>query len=264
MPPTLNDLEALARRAGDILSAGYGQRHQIDHKGVIDLVTEVDRRSEAYLLGEIRRRFPGHTVVAEESGRLPGAEGHRWHVDPLDGTVNYAHGVPIFCVSLAYEEDGRVRLGVVYDPMRNECFAAEEGRGASLNGQPLQVATVHDLNQCLMATGFSYDIRTMAEDNNLGHHNRFSLRTQGVRRLGSAALDLCYVAAGRLNGYWELVVCSWDIAAGMLIAREAGALVTDVHGGPLDLRSTRLSLLAANPLLHARMSEVLWGEERPG
>jgi myo-inositol-1(or 4)-monophosphatase len=257
MQPTLNDLETLARVAGGILYAGYGQRHQVDHKGVIDLVTEVDRRSEAYLLGEIRSRFPGHAIVSEESGSLAGADGQRWHVDPLDGTINYAHGVPVFSVSLAYEENGEVRLGVVYDPMRDECFAAEKGRGAHLNGQPLQAASVEDLNQCLMATGFSYGIRTAA-DNNLGHYNRFALRTQGVRRLGSAALDMCYVAAGRFDGYWELVVSSWDVAAGILIAREAGARVTDVRGGAPDL-SARLSVLAANPVLHARMLEVLWG-----
>ncbi len=255
MKPTLNDLETLARLAGRILREGYGRRHQIDYKGVIDLVTEVDRQSEALLLSEIRHRFPGHRVVAEESGGLDGADGDLWFVDPLDGTVNYAHGVPIFTVSIAYAHQGKVRLGVVYDPMRDECFAAERGRGAWLNGEPIRVSPTDDLNRSLLVTGFPYDIRTNPQ-NNLDLFATFALRTHGVRRLGSAALDLCYVAAGRFDGYWEIRLNPWDVAAGGLIAEEAGAKVTNL-GGEADYLSPPQSILAANPIIHAQILNVI-------
>ncbi len=255
MRPQLSDLETLARQAGDILRAGFGQRHQIDHKGVIDVVTEVDRRSEAFILGEIRRLFPDHRVLAEESGELAGKDGQIWYVDPLDGTVNYSHGLPIFSVSLAYAEAGETRLGVVYDPMRDECFSAERGQGARLNGQPLQVSSLSDLDHCLLITGFPYDIRTNP-DNNLDNYTRFAVRAQAVRRLGSAALDLCYVAAGRFDGYWELRLEAWDLAAGALIAQEAGAVVTTLHGSP-EILTPPHSLLVANPHIHARMLDIL-------
>ncbi len=255
MKPKLSDLETLARQAGDILGAGYGQCIQIDHKGIIDLVTDVDRRSEAFLLDAIRKRFPTHSVVAEESGVLKGEDSQVWYVDPLDGTVNYAHGVPIFAVSIAYTENGEIVLGAVYDPMRNEYFCAECGSGAWLNGNPLSVSDTADLNDSLLVTGFPYDIRINPE-NNLDHYANFALRSQGVRRLGSAALDLAYVAAGRFDGYWELSIQPWDIAAGILIVQEAGGTVTDVRGGPNHLSPTP-SVLAANPRIHSQMLEVL-------
>ncbi len=253
--PTLFDLEMLARQAGAILRTGYGRRHQVDHKGVIDLVTEVDHRSEAFLLDAIGRRFPKHRVLAEESGGLAGDDGALWFVDPLDGTVNYAHGVPIFSVSIAFAWRGEVVLGVVYDPMREECFAAERGGGAFLNGQPIHASPADDLDQSLLVTGFPYDIRTHPE-NNLDLFAAFALRTRGVRRLGSAALDLCYVAAGRFDGYWEIRLKPWDVAAGGLIAAEAGAKVTNLHGGA-DYLSPPQSILAANATLHAQMLAVI-------
>lgn len=255
MNPTLADLEALARGAGAILRAGYEQDHQVEFKGVIDLVTEVDHRSEAYLLAEIRRRFPGHAILAEESGGAPGAQADQWYVDPLDGTVNYAHGVPFFCVSIAYAHAGQVALAAVYDPLREELFTAARGEGAWLNGRRLRASTVSDLRQALLVTGFPYDTWTTAE-NNLENFARFSLLSQGVRRLGSAALDLCYVAAGRLDGYWELSLKPWDVAAGGLIASEAGAIVTNLRG-TADYLSPPQSILAASPGLHARMLELL-------
>jgi myo-inositol-1(or 4)-monophosphatase len=263
MPPTLKDIETLARQAGEILRAGYiprpgyELRHEINYKGVIDPVTETDHKSEAFLLGEIQRRFPEDRILAEESGDLAGTNHARWYVDPLDGTVNFAHGVPVFCVSLAYARDGQLQLGAVYDPMQDECFSAERGRGAWLNGSPIRVSAAVHLDQCLLATGFPYNIRTI-EDTNLENYARFSLRSQGVRRLGSAALDLCYVAAGRLDGYWELYLQPWDMAAGALIALEAGATVTTARGGP-DLMTPPYSALAANPVIHAQMLEVLRG-----
>jgi len=255
MKPTLSEVETLAREAGEILRLGYGNRHQVDHKGIIDLVTEVDNRSEGFLLGEILRRYPDHKVLAEESGASAGEDCCLWYVDPLDGTVNYAHGVPIFSVALAYQEGGEVLLGVVYDPLRDECFSAKKGIGAWLNGEEIRVSTVSDLDQSLLVTGFPYDVRTNP-DNNLEYFNRFALLTQGVRRLGSAALDLCYVAAGRFDGFWEIRLNPWDVAAGGLIAQEAGALVTDLRGGQ-DYLTQPLSILAANPFIHAAMLAIL-------
>lgn len=255
MQPSLADLESLARGAGDILRAGFGRRQAITYKGAIDLVTEYDHRSEAYLLGEIQSRFQNQRILTEESGALSGDSCCLWYVDPLDGTVNYAHGVPIFTVSIAYAEEGEVRLGVVYDPMQDECFCAERGKGATLNGQQIQVSDTPDLDHSLLVTGFSYDIRTNPH-NNLAEYGRFALRSQGVRRLGSAALDLCYVAAGRFDGYWELVIQSWDIAAGGLIAQEAGAQVSNVHG-EADYLKSPFSILAGNPKIYAQMLALL-------
>jgi myo-inositol-1(or 4)-monophosphatase len=255
MEPKLSDIESWARQAGQILRSGYGQSFQIDHKGVIDLVTEMDRRSEAFLLQAIRGRFPDHRVISEEAGELSGDSAHVWHVDPLDGTVNYAHGVPIFSVSIAFAKDGEVRLGVVYDPMQDECFTAERGSGAYLNGMRLHVSSAPDLANSLLVTGFPYDIWSNPE-NNLDHYANFSLRSQGVRRLGSAALDLGYVAAGRLDGFWEISIRSYDIAAGALLVEEAGGIVTDIRGGPDYLKSPQ-TIIAANPQVHPEMLALL-------
>lgn len=265
MTPTLSDIESLARRAGEILRAdfnprpGFGRQLHVDHKGEIDLVTDVDRRSEAFILEEIQRRFPSSRVLAEESGAQKGDECCIWYIDPLDGTVNYAHGVPIFSVSIAYQENGVLRLGAVYDPLRDELFSAEAGKGAALNGEPIRVAGETDLDQALLVTGFPYDVRENPE-NNLDNFTNFVLETQGVRRLGSAALDLCYVAAGRLDGFWEIRLNAWDVAAGGLIAREAGATVTNISGG-LDFISQPQSILAANPKLHPQMQAMLNGKK---
>ncbi len=255
MNPTLDFVERLARQAGDILRAGYGGELHVQHKGIIDLVTEMDRRSEEYLLGEIGRSFPHHRILAEETGGQPGEECCIWYVDPLDGTVNYAHGIPIFAVSIAYRQDGVLQLGVIYDPMRDECFAAERGRGAWLNGKAIRVAGENNLDQALLVTGFPYDIRTNPQ-NNLGYYASFALNSQGVRRLGSAALDLAYVASGRFDGFWEMSLNAWDLAAGALIAQEAGAVVTDT-AGTSNYLSPPHSILAANPALHPQMLQVL-------
>lgn len=246
--PTLTDLEQIALQAGQILSQGYETALEIRFKGEIDLVTEVDQRSEAAILAEIQRRFPGHQILAEESGAQAGSAEHLWVVDPLDGTVNYAHGVPVFSVSIAYAFQGQLRLGVVFDPLRGELFRAQAGRGAWLGSRPLRVSNAAELGRSLLVTGFPYDIRTTAH-NNLNTYARLALQSQGVRRLGSAALDLCYVAAGRFDGYWERSLRPWDLAAGGLIAREAGAIVTCLDGSP-DLLSEPLSVIAANPILY--------------
>jgi myo-inositol-1(or 4)-monophosphatase len=255
MQATLSDLESLARGAGDILRAGYGKSHQITHKGQVDLVTEIDKQSEDYLLGRIRVQFPGDTVLSEEIGHLEGRKEAMWFIDPLDGTTNYAHGLPLFAVSIGYAAAGQMLLGVVYDPIRDELFSAERGRGAWLNGERIQVSEVTELMQSLLVTGFPYDLLD-SERNNLDNFALFSHRTQAVRRLGSAALDCCYVAAGRFDGYWELKLRAWDIAAGGLIAAEAGAVVTDAHGAP-DYLKPPYDILMANPAIHAQILGVL-------
>jgi len=259
MKPTIADLEEMARAAGELLRQGYGERHEVDRKGVIDLVTEVDRQSEQLLLEALGKRFPGHRVVAEETGGLPGADEKLWYIDPLDGTVNYAHNLPIFSVSIAYAEGGQTELGVVYDPMREEMFTAQRGEGAFLNRRRLRVSSTAELANSLLVTGFPYDIWNNP-DNNLDNFAHFAVRTQGVRRLGSAALDLAYVAAGRLDGFWEIRLSPWDVAAGALIVQEAGGLVTNIEGGE-DYLSAPQSILAANPRLHARILEELQAGE---
>jgi myo-inositol-1(or 4)-monophosphatase len=249
--PTLSELERLAREAGAILRAGYNKEHQVNYKGVIDLVTEVDHQSEAFLLGEIKSKFPDHHIVAEESGVTRGNDENGWLVDPLDGTVNYAHHIPIFTVSIAYAFQGRLRLGAVYDPMRDEMYTAERGQGAFLNGVPLHVSDVTELQKSLLVTGFPYDAWNTPQDN-FANFVHFAKRTQGVRRLGSAALDLCYVAAGRFDGFWEMSLKPWDVAAGGLICEEAGARVTNVNG-EMDYISPPQSVIAAAPGIHEQM-----------
>jgi myo-inositol-1(or 4)-monophosphatase len=259
MLPVITDLEQLARQAGDILRLGYEKDHQVEYKSAIDPVTEVDRQSETFLLAEIQHRFPGHQIVSEEVGLVPGSSSDQWYVDPLDGTVNYTHGIPIFSVSIAYSHNGMVVLGAVYDPMRDELFSAERGQGARMNGRPLHVSRVSDLEHSLLVTGFPYDIRTTAHDN-LDNYARFARLSQGVRRLGSAALDLCYVAAGRFQAYWELSIMPWDVAAGALIAAEAGARVTSATG-EADFITPPASLLAASPDLYPKMKSILENRE---
>jgi len=253
--PSLYDLESLTRAAGKILHDGYEKNHHVQFKGVIDLVTEIDHQSEEYLLGEISRRWPESHVFAEESGESGRAGGLTWYVDPLDGTVNYAHGVPVFCVSIACAWNGQVQLGAVYDPMRDEMFAAERGKGAHLNGRVIHVSKATELQKTLLVTGFPYDTWT-ALDNNIKHFSKFARMTQGVRRLGSAALDACYVAAGRFDGFWELSLRAWDIAAGALMAEEAGARVTTVKG-EADYMIPPHSILASAPGIYDQMLATL-------
>ncbi len=255
MEPTLNDVIEIARAAGQILKEGYGENFRVEKKGTIDLVTEVDHRSEKFLLNTIQAKYPRHKVLTEESGEQPGDDDHVWYIDPLDGTINFAHGIPIFSVSIAFTRGNQLELGVVYEPMREECFYAQRGKGAWLNGQPLGVSEASELEHSLLVTGFYYDTWTNPV-NNLDHFVNLTLKSQGVRRLGSAAIDLAYVAAGRFDGYWELRLNAWDIAAGALIAREAGALVTDIDGD-LDLLQSPYSVIASTPKIHPQMLAVL-------
>lgn len=253
--PNIQDVERLAREAGQILRDGYEQKHEVSYKSEIDLVTEIDAQSEAFLINAIRDKFPHHYIHSEESGILDGDDAHIWYIDPLDGTVNYAHGIPIFSVSIAYAHAGELKLGTVYDPMRDEMFSAVKGKGATLNGKRLQASGTSELARSLLTTGFPYDMWHTADDN-LASYGRFAKLTQGVRRLGSAALDLCYVGAGRFDGYWERTLQPYDVAAGGLIATEAGAKVTALDGSP-DFLSMPPSILAAPPVLHQKMLDVL-------
>jgi len=255
MQPTLSYLENLARQAGAILRAGYDTEHQVDYKGVIDLVTEVDHQSERFLLGEVQKDFPEHHIFSEETGIIQGSDDHIWYIDPLDGTVNYAHHIPIFCVSIGYASRGTLSLGAVYDPMRDEMFLAERGKGAHLNGRPLHVSSATELQKSLLVTGFPYNAWNTPQDN-FANFVKFGKLSQGVRRLGSAALDLCYVAAGRFDGFWEMALNPWDVAAGGLISKEAGARVTNVKGEG-DFISLPQSVIASTPGIHARMLDEL-------
>jgi myo-inositol-1(or 4)-monophosphatase len=244
----------LIQRAGSLVRDGFRQPKQVEHKGAIDLVTQFDRLSESLIVDGIRSRFPQDALLAEEGGGH-GRGALRWLIDPLDGTVNYAHGVPIFSLSIALYEGDQPQFGLIYDPLREEMFAAQAGRGSFLNGEAVHVSATSSLHNSLLVTGFAYDVHTNP-DNNLDEFAAFHLQTQGVRRLGSAAIDLAYVAAGRLDGYWELKVGAWDVAAGILLVREAGGIATRVDGSP-DVLQAPLSILAANPDLHAAMLRVL-------
>jgi len=244
-----------ATRAGKLLRSELGKRRQVAFKGSpTNLVTEMDRRAEALIIEALRARFPTHAILSEERGSVGPASPYCWIIDPLDGTTNYAHGFPIYAVSIALEVDSEVVLGVAYDPNRDECFVAERGKGSFLNGKRLLVSETPTLNESLLATGFPHNIRE-AQDNNLAEHAAFSLRCQAVRRTGSAVLYLCDVAAGRLDGYWELRVGPWDVAAAALLVEEAGGRVTDLVGAPLDLRSPKI--VASNGRIHDEMLAVL-------
>lgn len=243
-----------ATEAGAILRQGLEQKRTIEFKGEKNLVTDMDRRSEETIAGLVRQRLPHHSVVCEEGTRLHGDSGYCWLVDPLDGTTNYAHGYPCFSVSIGIERDGELIFGVVYDPNLEELFTTERGGGAFLNGKRLQVSAICTLSDALLATGFPNDVAG-TEHNNLEYFTRFMTRAQGVRRPGSAALDLCYVAAGRFDGFWELKLSPWDMAAGSLMVTEAGGLVTDLLGGPHRLSNPRI--VASNGLLHEEMLRVL-------
>ncbi len=251
MKPALPFVEELARTSGQILQGFFGEPQQIKFKGETDLVTAADLKSEAFLLDAIQAQFPEHRVVAEESGVRDGDPDHVWFIDPLDGTTNYAHGVPFYSVSVAYAEKGVVQLGVVYNPQMGECFTAGRGQGAWLNGAPVHVSAATGLDQALLLTGFPHDVWANPA-NNLDHFGKFMLLSQGVSRLGSAALDLCFVAAGRFDGYWEIRLNPWDIAAGGLVVQEAGGVVTSL-AGDRNYLSTPCSILAANPILHPQM-----------
>jgi myo-inositol-1(or 4)-monophosphatase len=252
-------IEAVVR-AGDVMLSRFGTDVRVDKKGAIDLVTEVDVAIERGFRAMVAERFPGHEVLGEEmGGKAAAPRGPCWVFDPIDGTTNFAHGLPIFCSSVALEVDGVAEVGAVYDPTRRELFSAERGGGAFLNGRPLRVSAAEALVDAMLVTGFPYDVHQRV-DEIVGLFGAFVGRARAVRRLGSAAIDLCYVAAGRLDGFWESDLKPWDIAGGALIVAEAGGRVTNLTGQPFTSRAG--SVLATNGLLHDRMLSVIEGFRR--
>ncbi len=261
----LNIAVETAEAAGALLKDGVREQKSINRKSsAIDLVTEYDQAAEALILERLQAHFPAHNFMAEESGSDSSSENGRnssyiWHIDPLDGTNNFAHGFPVFCVSIALYEEERPLIGVIFDPMREECFSAVTGQGAYLttpiNTYKLQVSATDNLLSSLLATGFPYDRHNSALDN-VAQLAAFLKKVQGVRRPGAAALDLAYVAAGRLDGYWEYKLNTWDVAAGMLLVEEAGGIVTGVDGRPPKLAG-KLALVASNGLIQEQMVGVL-------
>jgi myo-inositol-1(or 4)-monophosphatase len=236
----------IAREAGALVMEYFQRRVAVEYKGEADLVTIADRKSEALIRERIRQRWPTHDILGEEEGFKDTGSDYRWYVDPLDGTTNFAHGYPVFCVSLGLEYKGKRIAGTVYDPTRDELFAAEQGSGAFLNQQRIRVSQISKLTECLVATGFPSHKRH--QNPNIFFYHQITLRTHGVRRAGSAALDLCCVACGRFDGFWEFNLNPWDTAAGVLIVEEAGGKVTDFSGGPFQINSRET--LASNGLVH--------------
>lgn len=254
----LNFAIQTARDAGRVLAERFGRSLEINNKSELDLVTESDLASERLIIDRIKSHYPRHAILAEESGASGPADRERdsewrWIIDPLDGTTNYAHGYPCFCVSIGVENQGRMELGVVYDPMRDEVFTAERGQGAALNGRRIRVSTTLSLATALLCTGFPYDVRERSEF--ARHFANFIMAAQGVRRDGAAALDLAYVAAGRFDGFWEEGLKPWDVAAGGLLIEEAGGRVSTYSGDPLNIFSP--PILASNGLVHEEMMQVL-------
>jgi len=245
-------MAVIAREAGALLMEYFRQHVKVEYKGEADLVTVADRKSEALIRERIGQHWPSHDILGEEGGLRDTGSAYRWYVDPLDGTTNFAHGFPVFCVSIGLEYKGKRIAGVVYDPTRDELFAAEQGSGAYLNQQRIHVSKTTNLAECLLATGFPSHKRH--KNPNIFFYHQITLHTHGVRRAGSAALDLCCVACGRFDGFWEFNLNPWDTAAGVLIVQEAGGEVTDFKGGPFQLDSRET--LASNRLVHpALLSE---------
>lgn len=251
-------LSHVSAEAGRVLLSYFRRDLKIDAKdpfeGSIDIVTDADRASEELILEAIGKKFPDYDIMAEETPASLKGAGRLWVVDPLDGTVNFAHGYPVFCVSIALVEHGEPAVALVHDPLKNESFTAIRGSGAAVNGETIHVSRAERMDRSIVGTGFPYD-RAISPDNNLAEFNKVMTKVQGVRRAGSAALDLAYVAAGRLDGFWELKLKPWDMAAGMLLVEEAGGRVTDRTGRPTDIYTS--FVVATNGLIHDRLTEIL-------
>ena len=259
-PQFVPAMAEIAREAGTLLMGYFHRRVKVEYKGDVDLVTEADRASEALITKRIRERWPGHNIMGEEGTRSEQGSDYRWYVDPLDGTTNFAHGYPVFCVSLGLEHKDERVAAVIFDPTREEMFTAEKGGGAFLNGRPIHVSTVGNLAECLVATGFPSHKRH--KNPNIFFYHQITLKTHGVRRAGSAALDLCDVACGRFDGFWEFNLNPWDTAAGVLIVQEAGGRVTRFDGQPfrIDSRETLASNGHVHEALLQEFQAILRGE----
>lgn len=257
-----------AMAAGRIIRRYFATGVKVEYKGEVNIVTEADRASEAAVVKIIRRDFPDHRILAEEGGehevlskKKDGISPFRWIIDPLDGTTNFAHSFPFFCVSIAFEVEGKMVFGLVYDPIRRELFIGEKGKGSRLNGKRIRVSKSTNLEKSLLVTGFAYDLREEISGN-LKHFETLLTRSRGIRRTGSAALDLCYVASGRFDGFWEMKLHPWDTAAGKVIVEEAGGKVSDFSSGPfsVDLKE----ILATNGRIHGEMVRWLASHGKPG
>ena len=252
----LNFAIETARDAGRVLLEKFGRIETITKKGDINLVTEADLASEALIIERIRSHFPRHAILAEESGEaivIGSYSEFKWIIDPLDGTTNYAHGYPCFCVTIALEHNGEIVSGVTYDPTRDELFAAEKGRGATLNGKPIRVSATAELGNALLVTGFPYDFKV--REKFARHLTEFLLASRGVRRDGSAAIDMAYVACGRFDGFWEEGLNPWDVAAGKLLIEEAGGVVSYYDGAKFSIYTP--PIVASNGLIHEQMTGIL-------
>jgi myo-inositol-1(or 4)-monophosphatase len=245
-----------ALKAGAYLKENYGQlrRPEVELKGEIDLVTKHDRKSQQIIYDLLKENFPRHSFLSEEDLKVENEKELLWVIDPLDGTTNYAQSLPVFSVSIAFLLEGIPRVGVVYAPLLQEMFHAVKGGGAFLNGKPLAVSRERELGNSVLGTGFPYDIRESSQ-NNIEHFSRFLLKTRALRRMGSAAIDVAYTAAGRFDGFWELKLLPWDIAAAMLMVQEAGGEVTDFAGNPFD--PFKRNIVASNRYIHEQMLRVL-------
>ena len=258
MHPFLETAIRAASAGGEVLLLYFNKDFRIEYKGELNLVTEADREAEKSILDVIRRDFPEHGILAEEGGDQSAGSSveapYKWIIDPLDGTTNFVHSFPAFCVSIALEKDGEIVLGVVFDPLHQELFIGQKNKGATLNKRPIGVSNTKILDRALLVTGFAYNIRQVAA-NNLDHFSAFTLQARGIRRTGSAALDLCYVASGRLDGFWELFLAPWDTAAGSIIATEAGATITDFKNQSFGIYEKEI--VASNGHIHREMIGVL-------
>ncbi len=251
----LNVAIEASKEAGRFLKINLGKVKNIQtKKEEINLVTEIDKETEKKIVEFIKSKFPHHSILAEESGEAKLDSGYKWIIDPLDGTTNYTHSFPVFCVSIALEHKGEVILGVIYDPNFDELFWAEKGKGAFLNGKKISVSKTDKLIKSMLATGFPYNVRENP-DNCIEHFVNFLMEAQAIRRLGSAALDLAYVACGRLDGFWEVNLNPWDVAAGKIIIEEAGGKVTDFYGNKFSIYTK--GIVASNGLIHEQMLEVI-------
>jgi myo-inositol-1(or 4)-monophosphatase len=243
-----------AREAGKILKEYYGREKKIEFKGEIDLVTEVDKKSEKIIVEILKRHFPDHSILAEEGNNRQEASEYKWVIDPLDGTTNYAHNYPFFCVSIGLEKNGEMVGGVVYHPIWDELFVAEKGSGACLNGQKIRVSSIDNLRRALITTGFPYDLNRVPPQA-FDYFKNFINTSQAVRRDGSAAIDMCYLAMGKIDGFWEEALKPWDTAAGLIIIAEAGGKVTNFHSGSYSIYEKQI--LASNGLIHEQMRQNL-------
>ncbi|MEJ2617777.1 MAG: inositol monophosphatase family protein [Ignavibacteriaceae bacterium] len=251
----IQDIINISKEAGEIVREGFGKKLKIEYKSnETNLVTEIDKASEKHILDFIKKKYPAHNILAEESGEKKSGSEYLWVVDPLDGTTNFAHGLPIFSVSIGLQKNGKTIIGVVYDVMQDITYFAEEGSGAYANTERIKVSLNEKINHSVLVTGFPYNISENPE-NALEIFSALTRKARAIRRLGSAAIDLCYVARGVFDGFWELFLHPWDICAGMLIVEEAGGFITDFNGKAIDIYTKRI--LASNKVIHSKLMDII-------